>query len=57
MKIAENLTNKHSYIKYSWKSEMIGDAIENCVRYLHNYNPEASTRSKNPARSILCVPF
>lgn len=48
MKIAENLTNKHSYSGYSWKEEMIGDAIENCVRYLHNYDPTANTRSKKP---------
>lgn len=35
------------FINYSqdWKEEMVGDAIEICCRYIHNYNP---TKYNNP---------
>lgn len=37
--------NKMSFINYSFKDEMISDAIENCVKALHSFNPDIS---KNP---------
>jgi hypothetical protein len=45
MAIAENLSRKGNFIKYPYRDEMIGDAIENCILYAHNFNPE---KSKNP---------
>lgn len=40
-------TNTLSFLKYTnnWKEEMVGDAIEICNRYVHNFDPE---KSKNP---------
>jgi len=32
-------------VNYMFKDDMICDGIENCVRYIHNFNPE---KSKNP---------
>lgn len=46
--ISENITKKHNYHMYSWLDDMVGDAIEDCVRYLHNYDPNAITRSSRP---------
>jgi DNA-directed RNA polymerase specialized sigma24 family protein len=45
LKIAENLSRKANFIKYSYRDDMIGDAIENCILYAHNFNPE---KSSNP---------
>lgn len=35
--------SKMSFINYPFKDEMIGDAIENCVRAVHSFDPEKST--------------
>lgn len=45
--IANNLAKKGNFSGYSnlWKEEMICDGIENCMMYLHNFNPE---KSSNP---------
>jgi hypothetical protein len=45
LKIAERLCSKSNFMKYPYKDEMIGDAIENCLMYAHNFNPR---KSKNP---------
>lgn len=41
-KIAYGLGSYWKFVNYTqtWKEEMIGDAIINCVKYLSNYNPE-----------------
>lgn len=38
--IANRLSTNRNFIGYSYRDEMIGDGIENCLRYLHNFNPE-----------------
>lgn len=43
--IAQNLSNKPSFIGYSYKEEMISDGIETCVRYAYLFNP---AKSNNP---------
>ena len=40
MKIAEHLSYKPNFMNYPFREEMIGDAIENCLMYAHNFNPE-----------------
>ena len=45
MKIAEHLAFKTNFANYHYKEDMIGDAIENCIMYAHNFSPE---KSKNP---------
>jgi len=32
-------------VNYMFKEDMISDGIENCVQYIHNFNPE---KSQNP---------
>ena len=44
-KIAEHLSYKPNFINYEYKEEMVGDGIENCLMYAHNFDPE---KSKNP---------
>jgi hypothetical protein len=43
--IAEHLSYKPNFINYEYREEMIGDGIENCLMYAHNFDPE---KSKNP---------
>jgi len=45
MSIAENLSKKGNFIKYPFRDDMVSDAIENCVMYAHNFDPD---KSKNP---------
>lgn len=45
LKITENIARRPNFSGYTFKEDMIGDAIENCLLYLHNFD-EAS--SKNP---------
>jgi hypothetical protein len=37
-KIAEKLSTKPCFINYSYREEMIGDGIENCILYFKDYN-------------------
>lgn len=45
LKIATKLSSKGNFVNYSFKEEMISDGIENCINYIHNFNPE---KSNNP---------
>lgn len=36
--IARHLAFKSNFIGYSYRDEMIGDGIENCLRYIDNYD-------------------
>ena len=45
LKIATHLSFKPNFVKYMFKEDMISDGIENCVQYIHNFNPE---KSQNP---------
>lgn len=48
LKICEGLSHKHNFIRYTYREEMVMDAVENCLRAIENYNIEAATRSGNP---------
>ncbi len=48
IQIANNIIKKACYRDYSWASEMIEDGIEDCVKGLHNYDPDAKTRKGKP---------
>ena len=45
LKIANHLSFKPNFVNYMFKEDMISDGIENCVQYIHNFNPE---ESQNP---------
>ena len=45
LKIAQRLSFRPNFINYAFKNDMISDGIENCLHYIHNFNPE---KSKNP---------
>jgi hypothetical protein len=43
--IANRLSTKPNFSGYSFKEDMIMDGIENCLQYMHNFNPE---KTENP---------
>lgn len=43
--IANKLANKGNFVGYSYKDEMIGNAIENMIKYAHNFNPEKTNNA------------
>ncbi len=45
LKIANHLSYRPNFINYTFRDDMISDGIENCVQYIHNFDPE---KSKNP---------
>ena len=45
LKIATHLSFKPNFVNYMFKDDMVSDGIENCVQYIHNFNPE---KSQNP---------
>ena len=42
IKIANGLAERDNFSKYGFRQEMIGDGIENCITYIHNFDPEKS---------------
>jgi len=54
MKICTRLAYRPNFINYSYRDEMIGDAIENCIRTVKNFNPE---KSINPFSFITTIAF
>lgn len=48
LKIAEGLSHKSNFIRYTYREEMVMDAVENCLKAIMNYNIEAATRTGNP---------
>ena len=45
LKIATHLSFKPNFVNYIFKDDMISDGIENCVQYIHNFDPK---KSSNP---------
>ncbi len=43
--ICTNISYRSSFNNYTYKDEMIGDAIENCVRYLKNFDNEKNSNA------------
>jgi hypothetical protein len=41
-KIATRLSTRPNFINYTYRDEMICDAIENCIQYIRNFNREKS---------------
>ena len=38
--IAHNLSYKMNFINYTFREEMVSDAVENCLLYIDNFDPE-----------------
>ena len=45
MMIAEKLSRKPNFYSYTFREDMVGDAIKNCILYIDNFDPSIS---RNP---------
>lgn len=43
LNICRRTAYKHNFINYSFRDEMISDAIENCIRGINTFNPETTS--------------
>ena len=48
LRIAEGLSHKSNFVRYTYREEMVMDAVENCLKAIEDYNLEAATRSGKP---------
>ena len=48
LRIAEGLSHKVNFIGYTYREEMVMDAVENCLKAISNYDIEAATRTGKP---------
>lgn len=48
LKISEGLSHKSNFIRYTYREEMVMDAVENCLKAIENYDIAAATRTGNP---------
>lgn len=54
MLIASNLSNKGMFNGYSYKDEMVGEAIETVLKYIHNFD---ENKTKNPFAYITQITY
>ena len=47
LKICEGLSHKANFVRYTYREEMVMDAVENCLKAINRFDPEAATRSGN----------
>jgi DNA-directed RNA polymerase specialized sigma subunit len=43
LKIATHLSYKPNFVNYMFREDMISDGVENCIQYIHNFDPQKST--------------
>jgi hypothetical protein len=48
LKICEGLSHKSNFVRYTYREEMVMDAVENCLRAINNYKIETATRTGKP---------
>lgn len=48
LKISEGLSHRPNFVRYTYREEMVMDAVENCLRAINNYNIETATRTGKP---------
>jgi hypothetical protein len=47
LKIANGLSRSPNFMNYSYREDMVMDAVENCIKAVNNYKYDAPTRSGN----------
>lgn len=47
-KIAEGLSHKPNFSGYSFREDMVMDAVQNCIKVVKNYDVTAATRTGKP---------
>ena len=48
IRISEGLSHRPNFVRYTYREEMVMDAVENFLRAIGNYNIETATRTGKP---------
>lgn len=48
LKICEGLSHSFNFVRYTYREEMVMDAVENCLKAIGNYDIDKATRTGNP---------
>lgn len=48
LKICEGLSHKSNFVRYTYREEMVMDAVENCLKAIENYDIDKATRTGKP---------
>jgi len=48
LKICEGLSVKANFVRYTYREEMMMDAVENCLKAIQNYDIDKATRTGKP---------
>lgn len=48
LKIAEGLSRKPNFVRYTYREDMVMDGVENCIRAVPNFNVNVGTRTGLP---------
>lgn len=43
--MAKNYSSKGNFAGYTWRQDMVSNAVYTCIKYLHNFNPEKSSNA------------
>jgi DNA-directed RNA polymerase specialized sigma subunit len=41
--LANNYSSKGNFVGYTWRNDMVSEAVLTCVKYLKNFNPDRSS--------------
>lgn len=52
--IANRFSRRPNFINYTYRDDMVEDAVENCIRYICNFDPE---KSRNPFAYITQISY
>ena len=42
------MSHKANFVRYTYREEMVMDAVENCLKAIENYNIDKATRTGKP---------
>ena len=48
LRMCEGLSHKSNFVRYTYREEMVMDAVENCLKAIENYDINAETRTGKP---------
>jgi len=57
LKISTNLSYKHYWSKYPFREDMVYDGVENCLRYIDNFDPNFSNNPFSYFTTIITYAF
>lgn len=57
LKIATHLSYKPNFVNYTFRDDMVSDGVENCLVYVHNYDPEKSSNPFSYFTTIIWYAF